>query len=63
MTTAYLYASNGWQSDTPMFMGLATGLPKEGKCTVWTKIAFSTNGTAPFTRWETSFATAALIPC
>lgn len=63
MTTAYLYASNGWQSDTPMFMGLATGLPKEGKCTVWTKIAFSTNGAAPFTRWETSFATAALIPC
>lgn len=63
MTTSYLYASNGWQSDTPMFMGLATGLPKEGKCTVWTKIAFSTNGAAPFTRWETSFATAVLIPC
>lgn len=63
MTTAFLYNPSGWSSDTPMFVGLATGLPKSGTCTVWTKIAFSTNGATPFTRWETSFGTATLIPC
>jgi hypothetical protein len=62
METGYVYNGYGWQSDVPMFMGMATGLPTSGNCTIWTKLGMRNNG-ANFSGWGSDFASAMLIPC
>ena len=60
--TGYVYNGYGWQSDIPMFMGMATGLPTSGKCTIWTKLGMRNNG-ANYIGWGSDFASALFIPC
>ena len=62
METGYVYNGYGWQSDVPMFMGMATKLPTSGKCTIWTKMGMRNNG-ADYIGWGSDFASTMLIPC
>lgn len=62
METGYVYNGYGWQSDIPMFMGMATKLPTSGKCTIWTKMGMRNNG-ANYIGWGSDFASTMLIPC
>lgn len=62
-TTNFMYSSEGWSTDTPIFMGMATDLPTSGNVNIWTKIAFRDSNDNAFTRWASAFAAILVLPC
>lgn len=61
-TSGFLYNTDGWASDSPVFIGMATDLPTSGNVDIWTKMAFKGANNGAFTRWETAFTSILILP-